>query len=138
MNTDLPFVDEHRTTVEAPLEAVWRGLRRYVDRMLAVNEGRLATRVLGTRPAAGFEISEEVPPLRLALSGRHRFSRYALVFELDPQGQHTVLRALTYARFPGPHGGVYRLLVIGTRLHVVATRRLLESIRRACLEEAGS
>ena len=138
MNTDLPFVDEQRTTVEAPLEAVWRGLRRYVDRMLAGNEGRVLTRVLGTRPAAGFEVSEEVPSLRLALSGRHRFSQYLLLFELDPLGQQTVLRALTYARFPGPHGRAYRLLVIGTRLHVVATRRLLDSIRRACLEEAAS
>lgn len=78
---------------------------------------------------------EEVPPRRLALVGRHRFSRYSLVFELDPRGRHTVLRALTYARFPGPHGAVYRLLVIGTRLHVVATRRLLGSIRRACLKK---
>ena len=138
MNTDLPFVDEQRTTVEAPLEAVWRGLRRFVDRMLAVNAGRVLTRVLGTHPPAGFEISEEVPPLRLALSGRHRFSHYLLVFELDPQGQQTVLRALTYARFPGPHGGVYRVLVIGTRLHVAATQRLLDSIRRACLEEAAN
>ena len=55
---------------------------------------------------------------RLVLTGRHRFSRYALVFELEPLGEHTVLKALTYAVFPGLHGRVYRLLVIGSRAHV--------------------
>jgi hypothetical protein len=131
---DLPFVDEHRTTIEAPLEVVWRGLRKYVDRMIAANDGGLFTKLLGAQPPAGFEVSEEVPEERLALTGRHRFSRYALVFELDPSGSQTVLRALTYAVFPGPHGRVYRLLVISSRVHVVATRRLLASIRRACLD----
>ena len=138
MNTDLPFVDENRITVEAPTEVAWRGLRRFVERMLVANDGRLITRLLGTHPSAGFEVSEEAPERRLVLTGRHRFSRYALVFELDPHGQQTVVRALTYARFPGPHGRVYRGLVIGTRLHVVATRRLLGSIRRACLDETTS
>jgi hypothetical protein len=138
VDPDLPYIDENRTTVEAPPDVVWSGLRTYVDRMLAANDGGLFTRVLGTDPSGGFAIDEEVPPRRLALTGRHRFSRYALVFELDPHGQQTVLRALTYARFPGPHGRVYRLLVIGTRLHVVATRRLLRSIRRACLQQEAS
>ncbi len=64
------------------------------------------------------------------LSGRHRFSRYALVFELEPTGEHTVLKALTYAVFPGVHGRVYRLLVISSRAHVVATRRMLASVSR--------
>ena len=69
------------------------------------------------------------------LSGRHRFSRYALVLEIDPSGEQTVLRARTFAAFPGPHGRVYRLLVISSRAHVVATRRILASIRKTCLAE---
>jgi hypothetical protein len=129
---DLPFVDEHRTTIEAPREIVWPRLRQYVDRMLAANDGGLFTRVLGAQPPAGFEVAEEVPEERVVLTGRHRFSRYALVFELDPFGDQTVLRARTFARFPGPHGRVYRLLVIGSHAHVVATRRILASIRRSC------
>jgi hypothetical protein len=132
---DLPFVDEHRITVEAPPDLVWPGLRRYVDRMLAANDGGVLTRVLGTRPPAGFEVSAEIPLRRLELTGRHRFSRYALVFELDPAGEHTIVRGLTYARFPGPHGRVYRALVIGTGLHVVAMRRLLGSVRQACVAQ---
>ena len=125
---DLPFVDEHRITIEAPREVVWRRLRSYVDRGLASAHGSLFTRLLGAHPPSGFEVSEEVPSERLVLTGRHRFSRYALVFELDPSGQDTVLKARTFAAFPGPHGRVYRLLVIGSHAHVVATRRILRQI----------
>jgi hypothetical protein len=128
---DLPFVDEHRTTVEATPDVVWRALRAYVDRMLAANAGSVVTRVLGTHPSAGFEVSEEVEQERLVLTGRHRFSRYALVFELEPAGEDTVLKALTYAVFPGVHGRLYRLLVISSRAHVVATRRMLTSVSSA-------
>ncbi len=135
MDGDLPFIDEHRTTIEAPREVVWPRLRAYVDRMLAADEHGLFTRLLGTEPPAGFEVSEEVPEERVVLSGRHRFSRYALVLELDPSGEQTVLRARTFAAFPGPHGRVYRLLVISSHAHVVATRRILESMRKACLAE---
>jgi hypothetical protein len=134
MDGDLPFIDEHRTTIEATREVVWPRLREYVDRMLAVDEHGLFTRLLGTEPPAGFEVSEEVPEERVVLSGRHRFSRYALVLELDPSGEQTVLRARTFAAFPGPHGRVYRLLVISSHAHVVATRRILESMRKACVD----
>ena len=127
---DLPYVDEHRTTVEAPPDVVWRALRAYVDRMLAANDGSVFTRLLGAHPSAGFEVSEEVAEERLVLSGRHRFSRYALVFELEPASEHTVLKALTYAVFPGLHGRVYRLLVISSRAHVIATRRMLASVSK--------
>ena len=122
MDGDLPFVDEHRTTVEAPREVVWPRLRAYVDRMLAVDEQRAvhpAARDRSRRQAS--RCREEVPEERVVLSGRHRFSRYALVLELDPSGEQTVLRALHLRRLPGPHGRVYRLLVISSHAHVVAT-----------------
>ena len=135
MDATLPFVDEHRTTIEAPRELIWPRLREYVDRMLAANERGVFARLLGADPPAGFEVSEEVPGEQVVLSGRHRFSRYALVLEIDPSGEQTVLRARTFAAFPGPHGRVYRLLVISSRAHVVATRRILESIRKTCLAE---
>jgi hypothetical protein len=129
----LPYVDEHHVTVEAAPEAVWAGLQAYVGRTLAPGRRTVLTRLLGTRPDSGFEVTEEAPGRRLVLGGRHRFSEYFLVFELDPLGEQTVLRALTYARFPGPHGRVYRLLVISSRAHVLATTQLLASIRRECL-----
>ena len=84
MDGGLPFVDEHRTTIEAPREVVWPRLREHVHRMLAPDAHGVLTRLLGTEPPAGFEVSEEVPEERVVLSGRHRFSRYALVLELDP------------------------------------------------------
>jgi hypothetical protein len=127
-----PYVDAHHTTIEASSQVVWRTLRAYVDRMLEVADGSLFTRLLGTQPSAGFAIADEEPERQLVLAGRHRFSRYRLVFELEPTDGGTILRALTYAAFPGLHGRVYRLIVISSRAHVLATRRMLTAIRRAC------
>lgn len=63
------------------------------------------------------------------LRGRHRFSRYELAFDLAPRdASSTRLRATTRAAFPGPQGRVYRALVIGTRLHVLAARALLRRV----------
>jgi hypothetical protein len=131
---DPPFVDEHHTTIAAPRDAVWAALRGYADSSLRVGEHSLVARLLGTVPSAGFAVSRELPYHQLRLAGRHRFSRYLLVFELTtrPDGQ-TRLSARTYATFPGLLGGVYRALVIGSRFHVVAVRRMLRSIRRSSL-----
>jgi hypothetical protein len=129
---DPPFVDEHHLMIEASPEEVWRALRAYVDHMLAAADGSVFTRLLGAHPSAGFEVADEEPGRQLLLTGRHRFSRYELVFEVEPDGEQTVLKALTYAAFPGLHGRVYRLLVISSRAHVLATRGMLASIRRAC------
>ena len=58
-------------------------------------------------------------------------STYALIFRVEPASSgQTRLHAQTRAAFPGVHGTVYRLLVIGTRGHVVAVRRMLASVRR--------
>jgi len=130
--TDVPaFVDEHRTTIDAPRDRVWPKLRRYADSLGAGPRNPLPW-LLGTEPRSGFEISDEVPGERLGLSGRHRFSRYLLVFEVaDDTAAGTTLTAQTYADFPGLRGRIYRALVIGTRLHVVAIRGMFRSIRSA-------
>jgi len=131
VNTELPYIDQHAIRISAPRKQAWAALNLYVERSLAGAEGSLLTKVLGTEPRGGFDISETVPEERLTLVGRHRFSRYMLVFELgDTADGATQLRATTYAAFPGVHGRVYRALVIGTRLHVVATKHLLRGIRR--------
>lgn len=130
----LPFVDEHRITVAAAREWVWAGLRRYVDSLLADTERSILARWLDTEPRSGFRIASVVEPSQLHLTGRHRFSRYRLVFELvDAPGGQTLLTARTYAAFPGPHGRAYRALVIGTRAHVVAANHILRGVRRASL-----
>jgi hypothetical protein len=104
----------------------------YVDGRLAADHGTWFTWLLQASPSSGFGVVSRVPRERVELRGRHRFSRYRLVFTLSGSGP-TTLRATTYAAFPGPHGAAYRLLVIRSRLHVVATRRMLEAVRGRAL-----
>jgi hypothetical protein len=133
-NRELPFVDEHTIGIAASREAVWAALRRYVATSLCVGGGGPLATILGTRPPAGFEVSDRRPTERLTLIGRHRFSRYMLAFDLADVGDGiTRLSAKTYAAFPGAHGRVYRALVIGTGAHVIATRRIIRSIRRLAM-----
>jgi hypothetical protein len=74
----------------------------------------------------GFRVVDAEPGHRLALEGRHRFSRYRLTFVLDDDR----VRAYTNAAFPGVLGWLYRVAVIGTRAHALVTRRLLRRITR--------
>lgn len=131
MSDELPYIDQHALTIAAPRAAVWAALERYVGETIGATRVPLLGRVLGTDPPSGFAVAEREPERRLALAGRHRFSSYRLVFELDDApGSGTVLRASSYAVFPGLHGQVYRALVIGTRFHVLATRGILHAVGR--------
>ena len=131
VDTDLTYVDEHSLRISEPRDRVWAALNRYVEGSLSKAAGSLLTKILGTEPRGGFEVAESVRAERLSLVGRHRFSRYLLVFSLSDAGNEgTRLAAQTYAEFPGLHGRAYRALVIGSRLHVLATRHLLRSVRR--------
>ncbi len=128
----LPYIDEHRRRIAAPPEATWSALQRVVAGYLTPSLPQPVVRAWGLQPAAGFAIADEVAPQRLVLRGRHRFSRYELAFELERDGGGTVLRAITHAVFPQLHGRAYRALVISTRLHVLATRRVLRQVEQAC------
>lgn len=141
----LPYIDEHVVTVEADREATWRALVHVAEATVssagAPRYARLVgcadTEASGPRPLAvgstfpGFHVAAAEQPAELALAGRHRFSDYALIFHLDqlPSGS-TRLRAATRAEFPGFKGATYKALVIGTRLHVLATRRVLGATKR--------
>jgi len=131
--SELPFIDGHSIRIPASRDQVWSALHRYVDSTLRVGAHSPLTRILGTEPRAGFEIEREVPREQLGLSGRHRFSVYRLVFELDEVAGETQLSARTYAEFPRLRGRVYRALVIDTRFHVLATKHILRSIRRSAV-----
>ena len=143
--TDLPRLDEHSIAIAATPDAAWDALLRIVEGSFASGASTRAARLLGCadtsasgpRPLAegsvlpGFHIEAAQPPLELALVGRHRFSDYALIIRLDEQGgNRTVLRAETRATFPGLKGGAYRAMVIGTRIHVLVTRRILDAAKR--------
>ena len=144
----LPYIDEHSTCVGAGPERTWAALVA-VGRAMNGPPGPLGL-LLGLQPARasgdwrekvepgatlpGFEVEQACPPSRLALRGRHRFSRYALVFELEDGGADgTRVRARSWAAFPGVHGRSYRALVVGSGAHRVVVRRLLRRIEaRAC------
>lgn len=141
----LPYVDELTVEVGADRDATWAALLRVVERSFASARGRGPARLLacedtepsGPGPLAqgsafpGFHVETAEPPDKLALAGRHRFSTYLLRFRLEDAGAgRTRLTAETRAVFPGLKGGIYRALVIGTRMHVVVTRRLLTAAKR--------
>jgi hypothetical protein len=120
----LPYIDEHAISVHASAAATWSALLRKMCR-----DPDDPTTV-----PLGFKLEEATAPRRLALKGRHLFAVYRLVFELDPERDGIRLRALTFAAFPGPHGKVYRALVIGTGGHRIVVRRMLKHIAAAALE----
>jgi hypothetical protein len=107
---NLPFVDEHTAETDAPHEHVWQ-------------------EVVRSAPERGFTITGWDAPERLVLEGRHPFSRYALVFIVHSvEGGGSRVRAQTWAAFPGPHGRVYRALVIGSGMHARIVRRMVRGI----------
>ncbi|MEV6172237.1 hypothetical protein AB0L99_29005 [Streptomyces sp. NPDC051954] len=141
----LPQVDERTTVVAASATEVWQGLVETVDGAFGRSRSAGYARLVGCadrtasgpRPLAegstvpGFRVASAQPGRELVLIGRHHFSTYALVFRLEEAGDgRTRLRAETRARFPGPGGALYRLLVITSGGHALLTGRLLSAIRR--------
>ncbi len=127
--SELPHIDDHELRIDAPADVVYPVLREYVD-SIGAKEERVLALLLGTDPPSGFGVVEEVPGRLVRLAGRHRFSRYQLLFELDDVPGGTILRARSYGEFPGLRGRVYRAAVIGSRGHVLATRHLLKQVQR--------
>jgi hypothetical protein len=137
---DLPFIDEHAVEVAAPPERAWDAVCQVIFRSFRGRSHELFARLLGAaetsprgdppRPGSaitGFRIVSAEAPVELALEGRHRFSRYALILHVDALSGD--VRAETRATFPGLHGRAYRALVIGTRAHVLVVKRLLRAVR---------
>jgi hypothetical protein len=130
---DLPFVDEHVIRVPRPRDRVWAVLDRYAVRSLRLSPPLAA--VLGTVPPQGFARATVRPPERLDLVGRHRFASYLLRFDLEDDDGGTVVRARTYAAFPGLRGRCYRALVIGSGGHARSVRRMLGAVERGSLRD---
>jgi hypothetical protein len=149
----LPFIDEHTTAIAASADRVWDALLVTVDHTFSRRALSAYARVVGGVPAAasgprplaegatvpGFRVAGAVPGAELVLEGRHRFSTYALTFSIEPRGpRSSCLHAKSRAEFPGAGGRVYRALVVGTRGHVLAVRRVLTSVRRRAERSPGS
>ncbi|WP_394821347.1 hypothetical protein [Pendulispora albinea] len=134
----MPYIDEHRQKIEAPVDRVWTSLLNVLRGGMV---GGPVARILGCDPVEGttafegrpgealpgFRVVEAEPGRRLALRGRHRFSDYALTFVFEGDQ----LCAQTHAAFPGFSGWLYRAAVIGSGGHRLVTRRLLRQIARA-------
>ncbi len=141
--TALPFVDEHHVVVAGSVAQVWERLIRLLPGFAS---GGPLVHVLGTQPRyasgtipdegsalAGFKVERSVPGQLLLLTGRHRFSRYALTFTLTAQDGETLLAARTNAAFPGVLGFFYRQLVIGSGAHRVLVKRFLSQLRHEAM-----
>ena len=119
----LPYIDEHAITVHANRAETWAALLRVLCR------DSLTPSTVPT----GFVLDECRPPERFTLKGRHPFSIYRWVFELDDQTVAagpplTRVRSQTWAAFPGLPGSIYRAMVIGTGLHRVVVRSILKRV----------
>ncbi|MEI5585516.1 MULTISPECIES: NUDIX domain-containing protein [unclassified Agromyces] len=137
----LERIDEHAIEVPIEPDLAWSALERVVEgiggRRLASALGCEDTTASGPRPleawssVPGFHVVSVERPERLALAGRHRYADYELVFRLDAVPGGTRLRAETRADFPGPLGAAYRMMLLRTPLHALATRRVLARVARA-------
>jgi hypothetical protein len=141
---DLPPLDVHATNVATGVENVWPAVLETVDRAFSGPWAGRYARVVGCvprsasgpRPLAegstlpGFRVVAAIPESELVLEGRHRFASYGLIVRLEPLGtDRSRLTAETRAAFPGRAGALYRLLVVGTGVHVIAVRRLLSHMK---------
>ena len=133
MLDDLPLLDEHSVEVAAAPDAVFDAVKRRFDNLLSGRLGMAVSRLWGCEPPSAFEVVEDQCPSLVVIAGKHRFSRYGIVFRITATAKGSRLSAESRAEFPGLHGRAYRAAVVGTRGHVVATQALLRSIARKAL-----
>jgi hypothetical protein len=148
VTSELPFIDEFETVVEAPARAVYLAAAQRMARGLEGPGVRAFAALLKcahrgtsyTIPPAegqetnGFVVARVDEPRALVLEGEHRFATYRLSFFVDLlTDSRSRLRARTEAVFPGFWGGVYRILVIGSSGHEVIVKRMLGAISRQAI-----
>lgn len=125
---DLPTVDEHSIDVAAKPDAVFDAVQQRFAHLLSGPFGRAFARVWGCEPPNAFAVAEQRRPHLLVLAGKHRFSRYGIIFRITPAQAGATLSAESHAEFLGLTGRLYRAAVVGSGGHVVATRLLLRNI----------
>ena len=142
----LPYIDQHSIELASTPERAWPALLSVIRTDLGNRPPAPVLLMLKPEPELkrgdwrqtprpgdslpGFQVAAVRPFERLALEGRHRFSRYALVFELEQSASGCILTAQSWAEFPGLTGRLYRAAVIGTRGHRIVVRRLLARVAR--------
>ena len=143
LTTSLPRIDTHGFRTAASPDRVRAALAATLLRSFGSRRARLLARLLGcadrapSRPfrlepgarVAGFRVVS-VDDEAVALAGRHRFARYAVIFSIGESLGGTAVNAETRAAFPGTLGRIYRAAVIGTGAHVAAMKRILRHLKR--------
>jgi hypothetical protein len=109
---------------------VFTSLERIGSRIGTDRVFRRYARLVGTEDAGAFHVVRAERPGLVVLAGSHRFSRYELVFRIEPATGGSVMHAETRATFLGLGGSLYRAAVIGSGGHRVAMRFLLWSLKR--------
>jgi hypothetical protein len=144
VGSGLPYIDEHAIVVDSDPASAWDAVAGVMAAGGSQLPTNLVVRALGCREQRadgsspnvgatlpGWRIVESARPASLVYEGRHRFSRYRLGFGVEPlDGGRSRVTAQTNAAFPGLAGSAYGRLVVGTRVHVVAVRRMLGAIKR--------
>jgi hypothetical protein len=143
----LPYIDDHARPIGAPADRIWSALVHVMGRTTDLHLPGAVVKTWGIEHTGrrgdwnedvtvgdsvfAFIVTAADSRRSLTLRGSHRFSTYELRFDLEPLAPgETLLRATTSAAFPGVSGRVYRALVIGSRGHVIAVRRILAAVAR--------
>ncbi|HWE34907.1 MAG TPA: hypothetical protein VG410_15550 [Solirubrobacteraceae bacterium] len=139
MRNELPYIDTHTVTVAAASEEAFDAVARTIPRAGSSGPLSLYARLIGCEHGKPFSVAASRRPTELVLAGRHRFSRYELVFQFAPRGAATtVVSATTHAAFPGLGGRLYRAAVIGSGGHRIAMRAMLADLRRRAERDSRS
>ena len=140
----LPPIDEHYIDVEAPAEATFAALFPTLESALGgkfahsycERIGAMETEAHGDLHHPGgtlprFTVTRAIAPVMLAMTGEHRYAKYAVVFRIDLlPGQRSRVRLETRADFCSGRGKLYKAAVLGTRGHILIVNRMLRSIKR--------
>lgn len=127
---ELPLLDEHDRDVPVDAPTLWYELSRRAEAMLDPPAiARAYLRLQRADPPNGFAIVDRDEGRSVDLAGSHRHATYRVRFEVVPVDERTSrLRAITFARFHGRAGAIYRWLLLTSGGHALATKLLLRSI----------
>jgi hypothetical protein len=140
---ELPLIDTLHIDVAASPEGCWVALTTGVGSDMAGAPPRIMAALLGcddrvaeglAEVAAstfpGFHVARSERPWLWHLRGTHRFADYALVFRIADLGKgRSRVEAESRAGFPGWHGSLYRMLVVGSSGHRRAVQRMLRAVK---------
>lgn len=143
LDSALPCIDEHETSINVPAAVAWTAVLAVVGRLTTRPAWRMFAKAVRCKPdraiGAGVTVGEALPgflvarceaPTEWALEGEHLFSRYVLTFRIAPvDSEQCRVAAHSSAEFPGPHGKIYRAMVIGSGGHAIGVRSILRSIK---------